>query len=162
MGTGLDVDWIVEMILNGRIKLSEGADGGCVYTAALYQEVVTGSATAVPKKASNKKPPIPIGYKTRSSKDAGRYLCEYIYRKSLEQAISRREKGARKPWDWRHDTPTREFPARKTRSENNISKRVLFMHVPPAGNMYTIAEDIDCLKQVVVGIVLDGEGLRKP
>ncbi|KAF8427511.1 hypothetical protein EV426DRAFT_529487 [Tirmania nivea] len=88
---------------------------------------------------NNKKPSIPKGYKIRSSKDAGGYLCEYIYRKSLEQAISRRKKGGRKPWDW-----------------------VLFMHVPPVGNMYNIAEDIDCLKQVVVGMVLDGEKLRKP
>jgi len=164
MGTGLDVDWIVKMVLNGKIKLSKGSGGeGRGYTAALDQEVVTESATTAPKKASNnKKPPIPKGYKIRPSKDAGRYLCEYIYRKSLEQAISRRKKGARKPWDWRHDTSAEEFSARKTRSENNISKRVLFMHVPPAGNMYTVAEDIDCLMQVVVGMVLDGEGLRKP
>ena len=164
MGTGLDVDWIVKMVLNGRIRLSEDADGeGHGYTAALDQEAITESATTAPKKSSNnKKPPIPNGYKIRPSKDAGRYLCEYIYRKSLEQAISRRKKGAQKPWDWRHDAPAGEFPARKTRSEANISKRVLFMHVPPAGNMYTVAEDIDCLKQVVVGMVLDGEGLRKP
>lgn len=161
MGTGLDVDWIVRLVLDGKIKLSEVADGG--YTAVLGEETVTGSATAAPKKApnSNKKPPTPKGYKIRSSKDAGRYLCEYIYRKSLEQAISHQKKGARKPWNWHHDTPAEEIPARKTRSEDSISKRVLFMHVPPAGNIYTIAEDIDCLKQVVVGMVLDGEGLRK-
>ncbi|RPB23970.1 peptidase C15, pyroglutamyl peptidase I-like protein [Terfezia boudieri ATCC MYA-4762] len=163
METGLDVDWIVKMVLNGKIKLFEGADGEeRGYTAALDQAPVTEGATTAPKKASNNKELRKSkGYKIRPSKDAGRYLCEYIYRKSLEQAISRCEKGGRKPWDWRHDTLAEEFPARKTRSEGNISKRVLFMHVPPVGNLYTVAEDVDCLKQVVVGMVLDGEGLRK-
>lgn len=165
METGLDVDWIVNMVLNERIKLSNGADGeDRTYASALDEGAVAASATDPPKKASsnNKKPPTPKGYKISPSKDAGRYLCEYIYRKSLEQAIFRRKKGMRKPWDWRHDIPAEESQVRRARSEDNISKRVLFMHVPPVGNNYTVEEDIDCVKQVVMGMVLDGEGLRKP
>lgn len=166
MGTGLDVNWIVDMVRRGAIKLSSSNDS----EQRKFTATVSGKATGVAEKNKKQHPSNPqrskatkgsatTGYEISASEDAGRFLCEYIYRRSLEQAINREQGNTRKPWKWHNITP--ESASRKLRSRGNISKRVLFMHVPPEKNIYSIEQGIDCLLQVVVGIVMDGEGLRR-
>ncbi|TGZ82351.1 peptidase C15, pyroglutamyl peptidase I-like protein [Ascodesmis nigricans] len=66
------------------------------------------------------------------SEDAGRFLCEYIFRASLMEA--------------------------RKRGEEEM-KRVLFLHVPPAGKPYSVEMGAEVVKRIVEGMVSDGEGL---
>ncbi|KAF8472569.1 hypothetical protein BDZ91DRAFT_715303 [Kalaharituber pfeilii] len=171
IGTGLDVDWMVKMIEDGKVKFGD-AKGNAVGIAAFIDETdaagkesgIGGKVKSIKQKGDNRalrtakqKRAENSGYKIKASTDAGRYLCEYIYRKSLEEAITRQRRGTRKPWNWNHAEANSEWHQHEM---DNMSKRVLFMHVPPVGNPYSIDNGIECLKQVVALMVMDGEGLR--
>ena len=178
MRVGLDVEWICRVVEKGGVKFEdedEGVDeildqGGWV---ELVKRIPPPPGTKTsPKKKKNGAHAADVpndqpGFITRPSTNAGLFLCEYILRKSLEEAIRRKRSGARRPWDWRKryggrvgrgpgggyvTMEGRETPA-------NVSKRVLFMHVPNVGKPYTIEDGVKELKSVVIRMVLDGEGL---
>lgn len=73
------------------------------------------------------------------STNAGMYLCEYIYSRSLLQAEMRGE---------------------AVQGNGDRTKRVLFLHVPPEGKRYGIKTGVEAIKQIVEGIVLDAKATR--
>lgn len=75
----------------------------------------------------------------KSSKDPGLYLCSYIFRAALLEAEKRGDSGERK----------------------DLKKRVLFLHIPPAGRRYGIQTGRHVVMKIAEGMVRDGEGLRE-
>ncbi|KAI5809794.1 hypothetical protein DFH27DRAFT_160532 [Peziza echinospora] len=172
LGTGLDVDWICGKVRRGKLMFSEDEAGRRTVTVDDEEDTsrhhhkptlppITTITTEIDPTTQSHHPKQKNGYIIHPSTNAGRYLCEYIFRKSLEHAIAVREDpDARKPWDWRKSSSaTSGEPDPETEAEN-ISKRVLFMHVPNVGQPYSIEDGVRALEQVVVGMVLDGEGFR--
>lgn len=66
----------------------------------------------------------------KKSSDAGRYMCEYIFRTSL-------------------------------RCATDSTRRVLFVHVPPEDEPYSIETGKKFLEKLIIAYVTEGERLRK-
>ena len=184
LGTGLDVAWICKNVQKGRVRFvgeRERKTGGVEEETMIEVAVDLGDDSDGETRHHRPSKPNPEeagaitenpqpqtsseqknkGYIIHPSTDAGRFLCEYIFRKSLERVIAiRNDPEARKPWDWRKSSSAATEPEPELEAEN-ISKRVLFMHVPDVGHPYSIPDGVKALEQVIVGMVLDGEGLRK-
>ncbi|KAH8153642.1 uncharacterized protein LAJ45_02455 [Morchella importuna] len=105
----------------------EDTDGGQVYKTELDIERIIGMMDAcgiVPEETPEKQ----LVFK--ESTNAGRYLCEYIYRTSL-------------------------------RCAEHSSRRVLFLHVPPEDDPYSIKTGVGMLEKFIIAFVTEGERLRR-
>lgn len=109
--------------------------GQCWHTAADVDWIVEFVDACKITAPENKDKPIDI----RKSRTAGMYLCEYIYRHSLMETKSREDSG----------------------KDDGSMKKVLFLHVPPNGELYGLETGKEVVLRVIEAMVRNGEGLQE-
>lgn len=106
---------------------TEDEDGGQVYKTELDVERIIGMMDAcgiVPEETPGDQ------LVFHESTNAGRYLCEYIFRTSLQCA-------------------------------EHSSRRVLFLHVPPENDPYSIKTGVGMLEKFIIAFVTEAERVRR-
>ncbi|KAL7266186.1 hypothetical protein RUND412_011277 [Rhizina undulata] len=139
---GGDEGCVFSGVHGSEANRKEPEDPGRVYRTGLDIGWICSQDSTLVSPHTNPPSPVLIS----SSNNAGRYLCEYIYHTSLRCRLLKDSKTA--------------LDSDGMPTTDSVSKRVLFLHVPPKGKPYGIEVGTKVVCGVIEGMVRDGEGDR--